>query len=65
MIESLDPDTWYEGRELAKRLGVSLKTLQRAGVPCSRLTARRTLYKGQDVNLWLEARNTRNRRRAS
>lgn len=59
MNREIQPNVWYEGRELAKVLGVSQKTLQRAGLSGARLSARRTLYLGLDVLAWLQKLKTR------
>lgn len=45
---------WYEAREVLALLpGISMRTLRRAGIPSARLSARRALYLGRDVNAWL------------
>jgi hypothetical protein len=62
-MTELLPERWYEATELAAILGVSRRTLLRSGIPCARMTRRKTLYKGEDALHWLDARKRQGRMR--
>lgn len=56
-----DADTYWNRKALAKRLGISERTLERMnltgdGPPRVRLSARRVAYRESDVRAWSEAR---------
>lgn len=48
------PEGLYEAAEAAALLHVTRRGLRRLPIPCSRLTARTVLYRGQDLLVHLE-----------
>jgi predicted site-specific integrase-resolvase len=63
VTRELEAGAWYEAKEVAETLGVTVRTLRRSGIPCAIMTRRRVLYLGKDVNDWLEARKRQGRLR--
>ena len=50
------PDALLTPEEVAAKLGVRRRQVQKLGIPCVRLGRKTPRYRPQDVDAWIEAR---------